>query len=70
MLLVLLWAETCTPPCAVQAPRPAREKQEAKWAGEVVCVSPLNAAQAQSARSSTLHPKPELVQKIAAVGAA
>lgn len=41
-----------------------------KQAGEVVFVSPLNATEAQSARSLMLHPKPELVQKIAAIGAA
>lgn len=47
-----------------------REKQEVKEAGEVVFVSLLNATEAQSVGGLTLRPKPELVRKIAAMGAA
>lgn len=47
----------------------ACERQEVKQAGEVVCVSLLSAT--LSMRSVLmLHPKPELGQKITAVGAA
>lgn len=69
MFIVLLWTETFTPPRAAQTRRLACEKQEVKQAAEAVCVSLINATQAQSTGRLMLHPKPELVQQTAAVGA-
>lgn len=69
VFIVLLWTETFTPPRAAQTRRPACEKQEVKRVAEAVCVSLFNATQAQSTGRLMLHPKPELVQQTAAVGA-